>query len=255
MENVEKTIRVNPNDIVKISKFIGRVFECSKDEYLDVMEGVAKKREGDKRLFSIRIIPNFLLAPMCSYSLYPSEIFTRVLRFKISFWDEINPDKFLPFKVLKIPNWVNGRIDVVVRPDFGGKGSGVLKLWEVSLVVESESVEENDNIDLSAYFGSQRDVEMLETYLKMFHENNGKSFFRINHFDAPSVGYAIYRIEEYTFVAINFLYTLYTGEYVGEFGEEDPQVKFLEPIVGILKGYGKTFEEVLDSVKVASVFV
>jgi hypothetical protein len=255
MEKFEETIKVNPNDIVKISKFIGRILELDKDEYLDVMENVAKKREKDGRLFSIRIIPNFLLAPMYSYSLYSSEILREVLGFKISFLDGINPDKFLPFKVLKIPNWANRKIEVAVSPDFGGRGSGVLKLWEVSLVVESESVEKDDNIDLSAYFGSQRDVEMLETYLKMFHENNGKSFFRINHFDAPSVGYAIYRIEEYIFVAINFLYTLYTGEYVGEFGKEDPQVIFLEPIVEILKGYGKTFEEVLNSVVVASTFV
>ena len=121
MENVEEVVKVNSNDIVEIFKFIGRIFKCNKGEYLSVMENVAEKREGERKLFSIKVIPNFSLAPIRRYSLYSLELFMEGLGFKILYENEINADKFLPFKILKTPNEVNRRIEATVGSDFGGK--------------------------------------------------------------------------------------------------------------------------------------
>jgi hypothetical protein len=254
MENTGKIIKMDPNDLSYIFKFINSILNWNRDEFIKVMESIVEKRKGDRNLFSIRIKPNFLIVPMYSY-FFASQMVMKNLGFEIAYDDTIDIEKISQFKVLEIPNKADVTISVNVGSSVGGFSSAILRVLGIRFSIKDKFEKDSKSLDISTYFGDKRDYEILKMELETLKKSQGESFYKVANLIDPRVALEIYGVEKSMFIILNFVYALYTGEYTGEFGEEDPQVGLLNSFTGIIKSYGKTFEEVLDSIKVASVFM
>ena len=254
MESTEKIIKVSPNDLSYVFKFINIFLDWNKDEFIKIMENVVKKRKEDRNLFSIKIKPSSLMVPLYSYFFAPQTIMED-LGFDIAYDDIINIEKISQFKISEIPDKADAIININVGPSVSGFSGGRLKTWGIRFSIKNKFEDDNRAVDISAYFGNKRDYEILAMELKTLRESQGESFYKIAHLTDPRAAKEIYGVEKSMFIIFNFIYTLYTGKYTGEFGEGDPQVDLLTPFANIIKSYGSEFEEVLDAIKVASVFI
>jgi hypothetical protein len=254
MRDIEKIIKVNPDDLLYIFNFINSVLDWDRNEFIKVMENVVKNRKNDRNLFSVRIKPNFLMVPLYSYFFAPQTVM-KDFGFDIAYEDTINIEKISQFKIFKIPDKVDATISINVGPGIGGFSGERLRAWGIRFGIENKFKEDDRAVDISVYFGNKRDYELLKMELETLKKSQGKSFHRIANFVDPRAAKEIYGVEKSMFIIYNFIYTLYTGEYTGEFGEGDPQAGLLTSFAKVIKSYGETFEEVLDAIKIASFFI
>lgn len=254
MENIEKIIKVNPEDIAYIFRFVSNAFSWDKNWFLKIMENVVRKRTDNRNLFLVRIKPKYLLVPVYSY-FFATDTVMKDLGFTVAYEDIIEVEKISQFKVYRVPDMADVTISLIVRPSIGGFSGTKVEILGIRFSIKHKLKENDKVVDISVYFGHKRDYELLEMELQSLRESQGKSFYNLANFIDPRVAREIYGVEKSMFIISNFIYALYTGEYVGEFGKEDPQTWILRPFVEVLKGYGETFEGVLEAIKVASAFI
>jgi len=258
MEEIEKKIiKMNQVEILGFSRFLRNAFELGFDGYINSLKKVVKSKEVYPMILKIEIIPNFLLVPVYSYFFFKDPIIEH-FGFKVEYKDEIHNENLLQYGIYKLPDNADRRIVLHLIP-YPEMVQGV-RLEQLSVEINLKAKDREDIKDTTLrLFVSQRILNAADIHsrIKTLNELQGKSFDELLHSEPREVFTTVHYFEQRMFVIVNLLYTLYTGEYNVKLDGEGPRSKHkvLIPVVELLRSYGNDFQEVLDSIRIASVFI
>ena len=258
MEEIEKKItKMNQMEVVGFSRFLRNAFELGFNEYINSLKKVVKSKEIYPMMLKIEIIPNFLLVPVYSYFFFKNPIMEH-FGFKTEYKDEINSEDLLQYRIYKFPDNADRRIVLKLIPYPKMAQDCELRQLSVEINLKAKDREDIEDTTLRLFI-SQRTFNSADTHsrIKTLNGLQGKSFDELLHSEPREVFITIHYFEEKMFVIANFLYTLYTGEYNVKLDGEGPRSKHkvLIPVVKLLRSYGNDFREVLDSIRMVSIFV
>jgi len=258
-----EVIKVDPRDIIDLYPFIRGYITLDLNDYFNFL-GQAKKDPNfysgffTTNLILVYFTTNLLLVPKYMYSRIP-----RILKnnTKVQHRDRIEYEKFSYFDVYRFDYKSDGEIEKVefeveIRPDSFLEKARIfaLKLNIAASEPDNEDPNFYDKVpfkDRFCFFSmlireKYDDIESFEKDLRTLSWIQGKSYSKFSKRRRGGVVDRIEHIEEHMILVINFLYTLYTGE----FEKNTPGGRLFEPFTEFLKKFGDTFENALQWIEV-----
>jgi len=263
-----EVVKVDPRDISDLYQFIRRVITLDLNDYFNFL-GQAKKDPNfypgffTTNLILVYFTTSLLLVPKYMYSRIP-----RILKnnTKVQHRDKIEYEKFSYFDVYRFDDKSDGEIEKVefeveIRPDSFLKEARIfaLKLNVAASEPDNKSSNFYDKVpfkDQFCFFSTlihekRDDIESFVKDLRTLYWIQGKSYSKFPKRRRGGVVDRIEHIEDHMILFINFLYTLYTGE----FEKNTPGGRLFEPFTKILKELGDTFENALEWIKVFGILI
>jgi hypothetical protein len=255
LEKTGEIVRVNPQYIVPLHRFLVDFIKWGHDEYL---KAVGKK---DVRWCPVNgpaveyldyktvIRPKFLLFPVYRYSAIPKHTVAEELGIEFEKDERIKIENLSLFDVYRVVEDVNPEVEITVSteilPEITQSNEKVAKLFDIT-------------IDFK--IGSKKDYYCViiiwsvwyNNYLKTLRWAQGRKYFNFasRGLVHSKVASHIYAIENGMFVFLNFLYALYNGH----FEEDTVEYKLFKPFSDLLRNYGDTFEEAISTINELMVF-
>jgi hypothetical protein len=241
-KNINKSIKVDVMDFLKLYKFLKKHMRWDYDYFRNYMEAVGKE---EKNWAIVTFRPKFLLLPNYRYSSISEELREIAGIKKDKWYDEvIKLENLSIYNLFEVEEAKESEIkDVwlwVVVKGYGGEKEA--KIDELGLAVDYVHYGYTSIRVYLDYWDD--DIKKLEDVLKTVKWAVNRSYYRFSTKEKGGVAEKIEVIENELLVMLNFFYTIYTGEY-----ERDKTSKILEPLTDMLRGYGNTFEEVINSMK------
>jgi len=195
----------------------------------------------------------YIIVPTCQFYYYYLEEVGRNLGIRIRREDKIevkNHFKFDEYELTGDFYGVRSKVEINVSISLNtGKGEATLDV--VSIKVKSNT--DFFNYYWPLYFYNDRGytvISRLEEGLNALYESDGKSCQDLEK-ESPASAIKIGYFENTMFLVINFLYSLYNGE----FSMDTHEYKVLAPVTKHIRGFGENFEEVLETIKVGAMFL
>jgi len=185
------------------------------------------------RVYKLTIYPNYLLVPLYRYSHTP---LLKIPWAKVKHKNKIDPENLSYFRVVKLPENSNVKIELSLEPDNNGKDATV---WAMRINIGDPTYQ------FTAVIDNDANPDFFDEDLSVVKWAKGRSYAKYSKKTGSKVADSIYRFEEFLFIASNLLYTLYSGEYRKD-GKID---KLLAPFTELLQSYGKTFDEALSTIR------
>jgi hypothetical protein len=261
-----KSFEVEPYDIIRFATFLSCVMQW------DIVNGYlsfSSDKSESVPLSSVRyntltICPKYILVPTnyfnlkyiivptCQFYDYYLEEVGRNLGIRIRPEDKIKVKKHFKFDEYELTGdfyGVRSKVEINVSISLNtGKGKATLDV--VSIKVKS-------NTDFFDYYWPlyfYNDIgytvrSRLEEGFIALKESNGKRCQDLEK-ESPASTIKIGYLENTMFLVINFLYSLYNGE----FSMDTNEYKVLAPFIKLIRSYGENFEEVLETVKLYTKF-
>jgi hypothetical protein len=173
------------------------------------------------------------LVPVYRYSPTP---LLKIPWAKVKHKNKIDPENLSYFRVIKIPEDSDVKIELNLEPSTNGKDA---RIWAIRINVGDPSYR------FTAVTDDDPNQDFFDEDLSVVKWAKGRSYAKYSKKEGSKVAESIYRFEEFLFIATNLLYTLYSGEYRKD-GKID---KILAPFTELLQSYGKTFDEALSTIR------
>jgi hypothetical protein len=248
LEKTEKTINVSLADTIPIVRFLKDLLVWNIEEgYLSF--------SGEKTIpipspppipeeYSFVFYPGSILIPTTRYFHYLGEI-EKNLRVPIVQEGVIKAYSPLQLDAYRFNGEFHGgkpkveiRLNIELSMDKG-------KAWAWGLTIRAKAKNELESYYYPLFFyATNIEIKYLEENLNALIRSDGM-WCRDLEKESPSSAIAIGNLENILFVSINFLYSLYNGE----FKKDTNEYKVLAPITKLLHTYGEDFETVLSIVK------
>jgi hypothetical protein len=247
LKNINKSVKVNVMDFLKLYKFLKRNMRWDYDYFLNYMKEVDRENNS---WVPVTFRPKFLLLPNYRYSSISEELRIIAGIKKDKPYDEVikleNLSLYNLFEVedVKESEIKDVRLWIIIEGYGGGKEA---RIRDLGFVIEYTHYGYTGATIYLDY--RDDDIKKLEDILKTLKWAVNRKYHRFSAWRKDGVIEKIYKIENELLALLNFFYTIYTGEY-----EKDKTSKILEPLTDMLGSYGNTFEEVIDMVKLAATF-
>jgi len=255
LEKTGEIIRINPQYIVPLHKFFTDFVKWNPDEYLkavgkkDVKWCPVNGHAVEYLDYKTVIRPKFLLFPVYRYSAIPKYTVAEELGVEFEKDERIKIENLSLFDVYRVVEDVDPEVEITISseilPEITPSNEKVVKLFDIT-------------VDFK--IGSKKDYYCVIIIWSIWYNNclktlrwaQGRKYFNFasRGLVHSKVASHIYAIENGMFVFLNFLYALYNEH----FEEDTVEYKLFKPFSELLQGYGDTFEEVIDMVKLAATF-
>jgi hypothetical protein len=251
-----EVVKADPRDIIYFYRFIREYITWDLKDYFNFLDKMGKK---DSPYYRTDLVLNSMLIPKFKYTSFHNGI----KGVKVEQADKIKYENFSHFDVYKFDPNSEGEI-LKIRFALELRHSNVRRVARVCVLdfvvsmIRSDTLPSVTSVDFP-YSGmyiheTNVDIEEFQRYLKTLRWTQGKSYLELSKHSIPNEKGVVYKIrhfEEYFFLFVNFLYTLYAGSF-----EKNNETSVLfEPFTELLKTYGNTFEEMLSTVKEVMMFV
>ena len=242
LKNINRSIKVDVMDFLKLYKFLKKNMRWGFDYFRRYMEEIGRE---DKNWALITFRPKFLLLPNYRYSSISEELRIIAGIKKDKPYDEVvKLENFSLYNLFEVEDVEKSEVkDVWLWVGIEGYGGEKdTRIDDLGLVVDYV-YHGYTSIRVHLDYWDD-DIKKLWDILKTLKWAVNRSYYRFSTKKKGGVAEKIEVIENELLVTLNFFYTIYTGEY-----EKDKTSKILEPLTDMLRGYGDTFEEVIDSMK------
>ncbi len=185
------------------------------------------------RIYRLIIRPNYLLVPVYRYSYTP---LLKIPWAKVKHKNKIDPENLSYFRVVKLPEDSNVKIELSLEPSTNGKDA---RIWAIRINVGDPGYQ------FTAVTDDDTNQDFFDEDLSVVKWAKGRSYAKYSKKEGSKVAESIYRFEEFLFIASNLLYTLYSGEY----RRDAKGAELFMPFTELLQSYGKTFDEALSTIR------
>lgn len=254
LEKTGKTINVSLADTIPIAKFLKDLLVW------DIVDGYLSF-SGEKTVpipssipmpeeYNFVFYPRSILIPRTRYFRH-LEMVEKNLKVHIEHEEVIKANNQLQLDVYRFngePHSGKPKVKISLSIELGvNKG----KAWAWGITVKAKSKNEIEAYYYPLFFyATNTEIKYLENSLNTLIRSDGMRCQDLEK-ESPSSAVAIGDLENTMFTSINFLYSLYNGE----FEENTDEYKIFAPITRLLRTYGKDFETVLSTVKEVAVIL
>jgi len=248
LEKTGKTINIDLVDTIPIVRFLKDLLVW------DIVDGYLSF-SGEKAVpipspspipeeYSFAFYPRSILIPTTRYSYYLGEV-GKNLRVHIEREGVIKAYSPLQLDAYRFNGEFHGgnpKVEIKLNIELGIDKS---KAWAWGITIRAKAKNELESYYYPLFFyATNIEIKYLEESLNTLIRSDGM-WYRDLEKESPSSAIAIGNLENILFVSINFLYSIYNGE----FEEDTNEYKVLAPITKLLHTYGEDFETVLSVVK------
>jgi hypothetical protein len=256
LEKTGEIVKINPEYIVPLHRFLTDFVKWNHDEYLKAVDGkdVRWCPVGSPAVeyldYKVVIKPKFLLFPVYRYSSIPKHIVAERLGVEFERDERIKIENLSLFNVYRIVEDVDPEVDITISTEI---------LPEIT--PSNEKVARLFDITINFKIGSNKDYYSViviwsiwyNNYLKTLRWARGRRYL---NFASKGVLHSkvlnhLYAIENGMFVFLNFLYALYNEH----FEDDTVESRLFKPFSDLLRSYGNTFEDMLSIINELMVFV
>ena len=244
IEKTGKIVKVEPSYLVPMWKFVFDFMNWNARDYLHYIRETIKRRPVLGSSHIILIKPGFLLLPVYRYSRIPEDNVVKRLGIEFKYDDRIMIENLSFFNVYRVIEDADPEVEIAIRV-----GTGIVSKGDImKAIVEGVSIEFKTGTEGDSkyyYYASSWDGE-YDSYLRKLRWAMGRKYSNFSWRGKKlKVFTHLYNIEKGMFILVNFLYTLYTGNLKAD----DTDYNLFKPYVEILQSYGKTFEEVVSTIR------
>jgi hypothetical protein len=249
LEKTGEVVKVDPEYIVSLHKFLMDFVKWEPDEYLKAVgrEDVRWRPVNGPAVeyldYKAVIRPKFLLFPVYRYSSIPKYTVADELGIEFEKDERIKLENLSLFDVYRVVDGVDPEVEITISneilPEITPSNKKRARLFDIT-------------IDFK--IGSKKDYYCViiiwsiwySNYLKTLRWARGRKYlnFASKGLVHSKVVSHIYAIENGMFVFLNFLYALYNEH----FEEDTVESRLFKPLSDLLRSYGNTFEEAMSTI-------
>jgi hypothetical protein len=242
------SIKINPFDILDMYKFLKGYVKWDLDFYSEYLKSIGREEFG---WAVVEISPKFILVPQYRYN-YIEKNLSKMAGVKREALNVVlRSENLAGYNVFKIEEGKDAEKDGIesyslrILTDRRLKDEATVD--EIQMVFQLVSQHQNNNstsicADLSH---PASDILKIEEALRALKRFDGVSRRSFPEGGCSAIFENVEFIENTLMVMLNFFYTIYTGY------ERDEFSKLFDPIAGMLRGFGGTFEDLIKTIKFA----